>query len=157
GGPGNPAGPGAANQGFFGGPGFGGQGFGGGGPGPGGPGGGPGGFGRPLRSNQIRGSPFDRLGSSALHAAPFSLHGQPTTNPSYFQQRLGATIGGPLTIPGIVSNQKTFFFVNYTGNHASTPSDVYSTVPTAAERSGDLSALSRTIVDPSTGQPFAGN
>ena len=29
--------------------------------------------------------------------------------------------------------------------------------PTAAERAGDLAALGRTIIDPSTGQPFAGN
>src|SRR5436190_298172 len=29
--------------------------------------------------------------------------------------------------------------------------------PAAAERAGDLSALGRAIIDPSTGQPFAGN
>src|SRR5262249_54638843 len=30
-------------------------------------------------------------------------------------------------------------------------------LPTAAERSGDFSALSRTLIDPATGQPFPGN
>jgi outer membrane receptor protein involved in Fe transport len=110
-----------------------------------------------VRGNQIRGSVFQNLDSSSLDAAPFSLNGLPTENPEYFQMRLGATVGGPLVIPGLVSSPKTFFFVNYSGNHASNPSDVYSTVPTAAERSGDLSGLGRTIVDPSTGQPFAGN
>jgi len=158
GGPGNPAGPGGpggpGGRGFGGGPGFGGgQGFGGGG----GPGGGRGGFGRGVRGNQIRGSVFQSFDSSSLDAPPFSLNGLPTENPSYFQMRLGATVGGPLVIPGLISSPKTFFFVNYTGNHASNPTDIYSTVPTAAERGGDLSALGRTIVDPSTGKPFAGN
>ena len=100
---------------------------------------------------------FQNLDSSSLDAAPFSLNGLPTENPSYFQMRLGATVGGPLVIPGLISSPKTFFFVNYTGNHASNPTDIYSTVPTAAERAGDLAALGRTIIDPSTGQPFAGN
>ena len=154
GGPGSAGGPGAtgaAGQRPFGGPGFGG------GPRPGGGPGGPAlaGSARPLRSNQIRATVFNSIDSSRLDAAPFSLNGQPTQNTSYLQLRLGATVGGPLVIPGLVSSTKTFFFANYTGNHASNPFDVYSTVPTVAERSGDLSALGRAIVDPATGQPFA--
>ena len=61
------------------------------------------------------------------------------------------------SIPHLVNSPRTFFFVNYTGNHSSNPYDAYSTVPTQAERGGDLSAIAATIVDPLTGQPFANN
>ena len=93
----------------------------------------------------------------ALDTAPFALNGQPTVKPDYFQQRLGATLGGPLVIPHLVNSPRTFFFVNYTGNHSRNPYDAYSTVPTLAERAGDLSAIARTLVDPVTGQPFLDN
>jgi TonB-dependent receptor-like protein len=126
--------------------GFGGGGF---GPGFGGP------FGRGGRGNQIRGSIFQSADTSALDAAPYALNGQATAKPQYLQQRFGATIGGPLTIPKIIDNPRTFFFLNYTGNHSRSPYDAYSTVPTLAERAGDLSALGRAPIDPLTGQPFA--
>jgi hypothetical protein len=122
-----------------------------------GPGGGTGGpFGRGGRGNQIRGTFFQSVDTSALDAAPFALNGQPTPKSDYLQQRFGATVGGPLVIPKVINSPRTFFFVNYTGNHSSNPYDAYSTVPSAAERAGDLSALA-TIVDPITGQPFANN
>ncbi len=140
GGPGGPAGF-ALPGGFAGGRGF----------GPGGP------FGRGGRGNQIRGTFFQGVDSSILDAAPFALNGQPTPKPDYLQQRFGATIGGPLVIPKMINSPRTFFFVNYTGNHSSNPYDAYSTVPSAAERAGDLSAIGATIVDPITGQPFLNN
>jgi hypothetical protein len=139
-----------------GGPGGGRGGFGGPGGGPFGGGGGPFG-GRGGGGNQIRGSVFQSFDSSALDAAPFALNGQPTIKPDYFQQRFGATLGGPMVIPKVVNSPRTFFFLNYTGNHSRNPFDAYSTVPTPAERAGDLSALGRTIIDPTTGRPFANN
>jgi trimeric autotransporter adhesin len=126
-------------------------GFGPGGAGPGGP------FGRGGRGNQIRGAVFQSADTSALDTAPFALNNQPSIKPDYLQQRFGATIGGPLVIPKVINSPRTFFFVNYTGNHSSNPFDAYSTVPSAAERGGDLSAISRAIVDPLTGVPFVGN
>ena len=97
------------------------------------------------------------MDSSVLDTAPFALNGQPTIKPDYFQQRLGATLGGPLVVPHVVNSPRTFFFVNYTGNHSRNPYDAYSTVPTLAERGGDLSAIAGAVVDPLTGQPFANN
>jgi trimeric autotransporter adhesin len=143
-----------------GGPGAGRGGFGGPG-GPGGPFGGGGLFagrgGRGGRGNQIRGSIYQSFDSSALDAAPFALNGQPTVKPDYFQDRFGVTVGGPLVIPKVINSPRTFFFLNYTGNHSHNPFDAYSTVPTEAERAGDLSAVGKTILDPKTGQPFGGN
>ncbi len=110
--------------------------------GPGGFAGGRGGLGGPFggpfggrggRGNQIRGTVFQSLDSSVLDTAPFALNGQPTMKPDYLQQRLGATLGGPLVIPNLVNSPRTFFFVNYTGNHSRNPYDAYSTVPTLAD------------------------
>jgi hypothetical protein len=130
------------------------------GPGGGGPRGGFGGlpaFGRAGR-NQIRGSVNDGLSASALDASPFSINGQPTIKPEYFQQRLGGTIGGPLSIPGLYHGDgRTFFFANYSGNHSSNPYDAYATVPTAAARTGDLSFLTTAVRNPFTGAPFVNN
>jgi len=156
-------GPGAAGDGggagaFGGRGGFGGPGeFGGGRGGPFGGPAGPGGFGRGGRGNQIRGNVFQSIDSSALDASPYGLNGQATTKPEYVQQRFGATLGGPLVIPAVVNSPRTFFFLNYTGNHSSNPYDAYSTVPTAAERAGDLSAIGHPVVDPGTGLPFTAN
>ena len=126
--------------------------------------GGPGGFGGlgnavfvgRGRGNQIRGSVFQSFDASAFDAPPYALNGQPTTKPDYLQQRFGATLGGPVTIPGVWDKAKTFFFLNYTGNHSRNPYDAYSTVPTLAERAGTLSAVGA-VIDPTTGQPFANN
>src|SRR6516225_1875274 len=121
-------GPGGAAQ--VGGPG----GFGGPGGGPGGRGGFGGGpafggpFGRGGRGNQIRGSVFSSIDTSAFDSPPYPINGQ-TTKPQYLQQRFGANLGGPLSIPHLIDSARTFFFLNYTGNHSSNPYTAYSTVP----------------------------
>src|SRR5262249_14026249 len=51
----------------------------------------------------------------------------------------------------------TNFQVNYSGSASNNVFDQYATVPTDAMRAGDFSASAVKLVDPSTGQPFAGN
>ncbi len=154
--------------------GFGGMGGPGGGPGgfhgprgPGGPGGGQiiriGGR-RGFNLNKPHGALFYSASDGVFDAKPYSLNGEPTTQPSYFQQRFGATLGGPLKVPHIYNGgTKTFFFLNYSGNRSNNPYDVFSTVPTLAERAGDFSGVTtRTgapvqIFDPVTHQPFPNN
>jgi trimeric autotransporter adhesin len=147
-----------ANIQMMGGPGgFGGGGFGGGG------GGGPmiimmggGGGGRGLRGfnvNKPHGSVFFNYGGSALDAKPYSLNGQPENKASYNQNRFGATIGGPLNIPHIYKGgTKTFLFGSYNGSRSTNPYDVFSTVPTLAERNGDFSGLHITAINPAAAQ-----
>ena len=53
--------------------------------------------------------------------------------------------------------RRTNFMVTYSGNHGANLFDQYATVPTEAMRDGDFSAAGVTIVNPATGQPFAGN
>ena len=98
---------------------------------------------------------FQSFDTSALDTAPYAPNGQ-TTKPDYLQQRFGATIGGPLVIGKLIDSPRTFFFLNYTGNHSRNPFDAYSNVPSLAERAGDLSALGA-VRDPATGQTFANN
>jgi hypothetical protein len=101
-------------------------------------------------------------GHSAWDARPYSFSGQQTSKPSYGDLHVLGSFGGPLRIPGLVRNGANLF-VGYqrTADHnASTQSAL---MPTILERGGDLSATrdaqgrSVQIVDPKTGQPFAGN
>lgn len=109
-------------------------------------------------NNRPRGQVAYTLGGSPFDASPFSLTGQPVSKPQYLQQRVAASIGGPLRIPKVFdAGQRTSFFLNYSGNHSSNFYSAYSTVPTLAARSGDLSAVAAPIIDPLTGQPFPGN
>ncbi len=137
-----------------GGPGGGGGGFGGGGPG----GGGPIAFGRLGRGfnvNQPHGNMYFYDDTSALDARPFSLNGNPLPRADYNQLHFGAYVGGPLNIPKIYNGGgKTFFFGGWSGTRGSSPSDVLSTVPTMAERGGNLSALTTPVYNPANGQQF---
>jgi hypothetical protein len=150
--------------------GFGGAGGPGGGPGGGGFGGGPGGpvsFGRMGRGfdvNKPHGFLYAQDDNAGLDARSYSLSGQESEKASYNTFRFGAFVGGPLNIPHIVDWSKTTFYsVGWNGTRGSTPYDVFSTVPTAAERGGDFSGLTDAngvpivIYDPTTGLPFAGN
>jgi hypothetical protein len=125
--------------------------------------GGPGGFGggrgfRNFNVNKPHGSIFYNYGGSALDARPYSLTGDPAEKASYSQNRFGATIGGPLNIPHLShGGTKTFLFGSYTGTRATNPYDIFSTVPTLAERSGDFSQSPVAIFNPSTHTQFANN
>ena len=69
--------------------------------------------------------------------------------------------GGPLRIPKLIQDDKTFFFVNYSGTRSRNPYNGVATLPSALERAGDFSqSISRgpvSFYDPTTRLPFAGN
>jgi hypothetical protein len=100
--------------------------------------------------------------NSVLDAKPFSLNGQNAVKPSYASNQLSATLGGPLRIPKIYSNDRLFFNFSYTGSRARNPYNSVSTVASDAERSGDFSQAmvaghTVSIYDPLSGSPFPGN
>lgn len=141
-----------------------------GGSGGGGPGGGGGGIfvlggrgGRGFNVNQPHGSIFYSASNSVFDAKPFSLTGDFTPKPSYDQNRFGAVLGGPLNIPHVVKDEKTFIFGGWTGNRNTNPYDQFSTVPTLAERAGDFSGVTTRngalvqLVDPATRQAITNN
>jgi hypothetical protein len=141
--------------------------------GPGGPGGGGGGgfggpggggaiafgrLGRGFNVNQPHGNVYFYDDTSVLDARPYALNGAALPKADYNQLHFGAYVGGPLNIPKIFNGgNKTFFFGGWSGTRGSSPSDVFSTVPTMAERGGNFSALATPIFNPATGQQFQFN
>jgi trimeric autotransporter adhesin len=95
--------------------------------------------------------------NSTLNAAPFSLNGIPSQKPYSSSNSFTATVGGPMVIPKILNWQRASFNISYRGSLNKNGSNLLGTVPTAAERTGDFSAVNDTIFDPLSGTPFAGN
>jgi len=82
----------------------------------------------------------------------------PRSRDRFFQE--GGAIGGPVQIPHLYDgHNKTFFFVNYDYTISPNSNSLTFTVPTAAQRTGDLSNAPQTIYQPggTKTQPFAGN
>ena len=143
---------GGGGGGLFGGGGFGGGGFGG---GPGGFGGGRGNF-RGFNPAQPHGSVSWNGSNSALNAEPFSLTGQPQTQPASGTNRFSISFMSSPYIPGKTKpSGKDTLYLTLSGTRSSSPQDYYGTVPTVAERAGDFSAAGLpTIYNPATGLQF---
>jgi hypothetical protein len=120
-------------------------------------------------TNSLHGTAYEFNQSSALDANSFFANKVGTPRPAYHYNQYGVTSGGPLWIPKIFNGKnRVFWFFGYEGLRDSDPASspletgtpsYYATVPTAAERTGDFSALlalnktgtDYTIYDPSTG------
>ena len=82
--------------------------------------------------------------------------------PGWLHQRWGATASGPLWIPKVYDGRnKTFWSFGYEGLHILRNLSFIGTMPTAEQRTGNLSALLRAganyqVYDPSTIAPAAG-
>jgi hypothetical protein len=92
------------------------------------------------RAQQYRGSAFWSYSNAALDASPFALNGAPVVKPSFYNTGYGASIGGPLPLPGKLAGGNSFFFINYTGNRGSNAYSSFGIVPTEAQRNGDFSS-----------------
>ena len=100
--------------------------------------------------------------NSALDSRPFSFNGQPAIKPDYNDVHFIANFGGPIRIPRLMRRGPNFFGnYQHVQNHDATPQSAV--MPTALERTGDFSQSRNAfgqpvrVIDPSTGQPFAGN
>lgn len=142
----------ARGGGLFGGGGFGGGGFGGPGGFGGGFGGGRGGFGggrgnfRGFNPGQPHGAIFWSGSNSALNADPFSLQGPSTPQPASGTNNFGLTFMSAPYIPHLTKpSGKDTAFVSLSGQRNSMPISEYGTVPTDAERAGNIPGLSSPI------------
>jgi len=98
------------------------------------------------------GSAFEYLQNQALDAAPY---GFPWKQPKKFNT-FGFSLGGPVTIPHVYDgHNKTFFFADYEGNRRSTATLQQFLVPSAADRTGDLSDVGGPIIAPGSINPTA--
>ncbi|MEN3334693.1 MAG: hypothetical protein V7641_4058 [Blastocatellia bacterium] len=80
--------------------------------------------------------------------------------PTLRYNNFGYTFSGPVWIPGIYSrgHDKTFFFFSEEWRRIiRQPAEAFLTVPSLRERAGDFSQSTTQIIDPLTGQQFAGN
>ncbi len=93
-------------------------------------------------SNELRGDLRYWLRNAALDA-PNWFENRNATKPAIYQDnRYGLSAGGPLWIPKTYSGRnRTFWFYAYEGNRWGRPTPTTNTVPTAAQRRGDFSAL----------------
>jgi hypothetical protein len=107
--------------------------------------------------NTLRGSLFEYNSNNHLKAWPMEFDNAAVNTgnkPKAIYNQFGGTIGGP------IKKDKLFYFVSYegTGDHRGVQRRV--TVPTAAAKAGDLSALAAAletdIYDPMTGDPLTG-
>lgn len=99
-------------------------------------------------TNDFHGSAFEFFRNGVLNARNFFA----ASTDQLKRNQFGGSFGGP-----IVKN-KLFFFGSYQGTQLRNVTQANSaTVPTAAERAGDFSAIPRQLVNPFTGVPFPNN
>ena len=99
-------------------------------------------------TNQFHGTAFEYNQINKLAAQNFFATSQPKSQ--FVRNEFGGTFGGP------IKKDKLFFFGSYEGLTSRSPNVSESAMPTAALLEGNFSGLPA-IIDPSTGQPFAGN
>lgn len=104
-------------------------------------------------TNDLHGSAWELARNAVFDAVPtFTAPGTP--QPDFSQNQFGGAIGGPVILPKLYHGRnKTFFFGAYQGFRYTQTSNTPLFVPTAAELSGDLSALGVPIYNPYTTRP----
>ena len=110
----------------------------------------------------FHGALFEFLRNSEFDARNFFA--SPGSSTHFILNQFGATLGGPVTIPGLynTSREKTFFFAALQFDRRRQAQAFISTIPTAAMRDGDFSGQPNRIYDPltlsgNTRLPFANN
>ncbi len=105
-------------------------------------------------TNEFHGSAYEFLRNDALDARNFF----DAKKFSLRQNQFGATLGGPVRLPGIYNGtNKTHFFVSYEGTRIHIGNTGIYSVPTARMRTGDLGETTTVVRDPGTKQPFGNN
>ena len=123
-------------------------------------------------TNAFHGTLYEFNQNSAFNATPFFTNKAGAKKPVSRFNQYGGTFSGPVRIPKVIdARNRVFFMFAYEGVRDALPAPTTNTMPTEAERTGDLSALLKVgtvyqIYDPLTGvaaggrvtrQPFANN
>jgi len=97
-------------------------------------------------TNQFHGDAWEFVRNSGLDAANFFENATGAAKGEFRLNQFGASIGGPITIPGVYDGKdKTFFFVDYEGTRIRQAQPFLSTVPTADEVTSGYTDLSDLI------------
>jgi hypothetical protein len=95
-------------------------------------------------TNEFHGAGFEYFYNQGMKARPYFIPAT-ATKPAAHENQYGGTLGGPIV------RDKLFFFGSYEGTNDYQVVSTFGTVPTAAQRLGDLSASPTPIYDPLTG------
>jgi hypothetical protein len=99
-------------------------------------------------TNETHGSAFEFLRNEKLNARNFFSPQADILKRNQF----GGSVGGP-----VVKDRLFYFGTIQATTIRALPASLNSVMPTAAQRSGDFSSISRALKDPTTGEPFPGN
>jgi hypothetical protein len=124
-------------------------------------------------TNVVRGTLWEQNEPNTLTANDFFNNAKGVARPVSHLNQYGVTAGGPIYIPKVFDGRnKLFWFFAYEAMKDGQPNPTFTTVPTAAERTGDFSKLlavdgsSTQLYDPYSGAlsgttisrtPYAGN
>ena len=108
-------------------------------------------------TNDLHGAAYDYVENTAFDAYPFTANSAKPKPVLHFNQ-FGGDLGGPVYIPKLYNGRnKTFFFGSYEKLNQIGQGSSISSVLTPAMESGDFSAVSTQIYDPSTGLAYPNN
>jgi len=103
-------------------------------------------------TNQFHGNAYEFIRNEFFNARNY--FDQTKKAPLYRRNDFGATLGGPVSIPGIYSGKdKTYFFFSEEFRLERTPTDYNQAVPSVAERNGNFSDVCPFTVPPLNGLP----
>ncbi|MDX1984814.1 MAG: carboxypeptidase regulatory-like domain-containing protein [Bryobacteraceae bacterium] len=106
-------------------------------------------------TNELHGTAFEFLRNEKLDAKNF-FDPASRPKPPFKRNQYGFSIGGPVVIPKIYNGRnRTFFFADYEATRIRETATIVSNLPTLRMRNGDFGEIAATLLDPSTGQPFA--
>jgi hypothetical protein len=93
-------------------------------------------------TNSLHGTLYEFNQTSALAATPFFTNKAGLKKPVTRYNQYGANAGAPIYIPKLFNGRnRVFWYFAWEGIRDSFPEPITTTVPTAAERNGDFSAL----------------
>lgn len=108
-----------------------------------------------------------KSGTNELHGSIYYFHRNDKLNARNFFSPVrnafkgndfGFSVGGPVFIPKLYNGKnRTFFFVLIGYIKERQAQQFFNVIPTAANRQGNFSNLSRQLYDPLSGLPFSGN
>jgi hypothetical protein len=108
-------------------------------------------------TNQFHGTLSEYYAGSRPFTAKPYFTAPGTSAPSTHFNQFGGTIGGPVSIPHLFSGKdRLFFFYAYEGYIGNAPATTITSVPTAAERTGDFSALLGVTTSDQLYDPYSG-
>lgn len=108
-------------------------------------------------SNNFHGTAYDYVQNDMFNARPWLLS-KTSKMPTLRYNQFGGVIGGPIIFPHFYNGRdKAFFMGSYEGVRQISAAQSTATVLTPSMRSGDFSAISKSLINPATGVAYTNN